>query len=559
MIRQFTKMLTGEVRGMHNAAYLLGMFALMSASLAFLRDRFLAHTFGASLSLDVYYAAFRIPDLIFIMIASLVSAYVLIPEFTKRSRENQGSYIESIMVYFSVTIVAVSALAYVYAPEILSAFFPQLIEQAGMETLLLMTRIMLLQPMLLGASNILATIIQVRGRYVIYALSPLFYNLGIILGIAILYPIWGLAGLAWGVVLGALLHFLVALPSVLSDGFFVKLPRLESVNTYIRTLAISLPRTLALSANHLILFAFIALAGTLSVGSITVFTFAFNLQSVPVSIIGISYSVAAFPILAASYAAGRKEEFVGYIRQAMRHIIFWMIPAAGLLIVLRAQVVRVILGSGAFDWGDTRLTAAVFAILVVALVAQALMPLLARGYYATGRSWTPFFVNLVAAVFAVALAHWLVKVFEAGGFVRTFIEVLLRVSDVPGTEVLALPLAFASASILSLVTLAILFEIQFKGLLNGMSRILWESTAAAGIGGAVAYATLNAIGGFTEATTFLLVFLQGALAGIAGLLAVIATYILLRSRELQEVYKSIVLRVNRKQVVRTLSTEDELS
>lgn len=544
---------------MHSAAYILGTFTILSAILAFLRDRLLAHTFGAGLSLDLYYAAFRVPDLIFVMVASLVSAYVLIPEFIRRSESQRAEYIETIMTYFSVVIVAVSAIAYMVAPWILENLFPTLVAQSGGGELLLMTRIMLLQPILLGFSNILATIIQARGRYVIYALSPLFYNFGIILGVLFLYPLFGLVGLAWGVVLGGFMHAMTAVPSVLADGFFARPLRIGNVGVFISTMKTSFPRTLALSANHLVLFVFIAIAGTLSAGSITVFSFAFNLQSVPIAIIGISYSVAAFPILAAAYAAGRHDEFAGYIRQAMRHIIFWMVPATALVIVLRAQIVRVILGSGAFDWSDTRLTAAVFALFALALSTQAAMPLLARAYYATGRSWVPFWVNGFAAVGAAIMGYVLVKIFIQGGPSLVFTEKLLRVSEVPGTEVLALPLAYAIASIFATLTLVYLFDREFGGLWSGLSRVFRESIIAAIAGGAVAYGVLNLVGGLGEATTFTLVLLHGFVAGCAGIGAIVIAYMVMRSNELREVYTALVARVRPQEASVALSAEDELS
>jgi putative peptidoglycan lipid II flippase len=558
MIRRFSQIVTGEIRGMHNAAYLLGGFTLLSSLLAFMRDRILAHTFGAGLSLDIYNAAFRLPDLIFVTVASLVSAYVLIPEFTRRQGKERVLYMETITAWFFILIALVGIIAFVLAPWILKLVFPELASGENGGTLLVMARIMLLQPIFLGFSNILATITQAQKRYVIFALSPLFYNLGIIIGVVVLYPFLGLTGLAWGVVIGAVMHVAVPLPTILRDGFFVRIPRLGSFSTFFRTIAISLPRTLALSANQIVLFALIAIAGTLSVGSITVFTFAFNLQAVPVAIIGISYSVAAFPALAALYAAGKRDEFVRQVRQAARHVIFWTIPMMGLVIVLRAHIVRVILGSGHFDWADTRLTAAAFALFACALTANALMPLLVRGYYATGRSWVPFIVNLVAACGAVALGYLWSHVFLQGGIVRDFLESLLRVSDVPGTEVLALPLAYAAGSIIGTLVLIVLFERTFGGFIKGVAKVTLEAIVAAAAGGAAVYTTLVLLGGLTDTTTLPLILLHGFLSGLIGLCAVIASYYFLGSQELFEMHQALQSRFVPKSRI-FVSTEDELA
>ena len=558
MMQRLAQLVQGEIRGLHNAAYILGLFAVLSSLLGFFRDRLLAYVFGAGAQLDIYYAAFRLPDFIFVMVASLVSAYVLIPEFVKRSDKERAVYIETVMFWFSVFIALASVLAFYAAPYLLQLTFPSLWSGVYGDELLLMTRIMLLQPALLGCSNIVMAVIQAKNRYVLFALSPLLYNIGIIVGIVALYPIVGLSGLAWGVVLGALLHVLIPLPSVLSDGFFRNTFRIHHPALFFRTILISLPRTFALSANQVVFFVLVALAGTLSVGSIAIFTLAFNLQSVPLAVIGVSYSVAAFPTLVAMYSAGKRQEFVLQMSLAARHVIFWTLPMIGLIIVLRAHIVRIILGSGSFDWSDTRLTAAALALFAVAITAHALMSLLARAYYATGRSWTPFFVNIGAGCVAIFSAYVWTGVLGAPGELHKFLETVLRVSGVPGTEVLALPLAYAFGAIVGTVALAILFEIEFGGFLKKVARVFCEGLLASLVGGAAAYGVLTTLGGVSEATTLPLLIAHGFLAGSAGVTAVVLTYMLTGSRELLEMRQALQKRfVARSRIVS--SVEDEIA
>src|SRR3989338_9630288 len=141
-----------EVRGLHEAAYLLGVFALLSQLLALLRDRLLAYHFGAGETLDIYYAAFRIPDLIFVSIASLVSLYVLIPFLSDqtRSKEEQRLFLDRITSFFTVCVVAISVVAFIAAPALLQALFPGLASPGESSELVLLTRILLLQPIFLG-------------------------------------------------------------------------------------------------------------------------------------------------------------------------------------------------------------------------------------------------------------------------------------------------------------------------------------------------------------------------------------------------------------------------
>src|SRR3989344_1535254 len=247
---QALRFLSYEARTLERAVSILAASALLSSLLALLRDRLFAHTFGAGAELDIYYAAFRIPDLLFVAVGALVSVYILIPELAKRGDEEQKRYIDTVVVGFSLLAVFSSFLAAIFAPAILEMLFPSLVEGGYKASLTALTRIMLLQPILLLLSNIRAAITQVRARYGLYALSPILYNIGIIVGVLVLYPLWGLTGLAWGVVFGAFLHFGIQLPSILSDGFFHKLPTSIDIAALVRTASISIPRALTLSLNQ---------------------------------------------------------------------------------------------------------------------------------------------------------------------------------------------------------------------------------------------------------------------------------------------------------------------
>src|SRR3989338_8854098 len=327
MVRAFLSAMGVEVRGMHQAAYLLALFALLSQLLALVRDRLLAASFGAGPTLDVYYAAFRVPDLLFATVASLLSLYALLPVLSKLEEEGGGR-------------------TAAFIGRTLGMFFAAMAVIAGV----------LLQPILLGASNILASLTQLRHRFLLYSVSPLLYNVGIIIGIIALYPRLGVAGLAWGVVLGALMHVGLQVPFYTRERAqaAAPMPLGEAWRKTRAVLALSLPRTAALGAGQLSLLALTFMASFLAAGSIAVFTFAFNLFSVPLAIIGVSYSVAAFPTLSRLHAAGEHSEFLRHIEAALRHMLFWTIPATVFVIVLRAQLVRTILGSGAFDWEATR-------------------------------------------------------------------------------------------------------------------------------------------------------------------------------------------------------------
>ena len=542
MMRETLRFLTAPVRGLHSAVYILAAFAVLSSLLALLRDRLCAHFFGAGTELDIYYAAFRIPDLLFVAIGSLVSVYILIPELSKRSLLERRTYIDTVVVGFSILAVLSAVVAAIFAPKLLALLFPQFAGSGSLSTVVLLTRIMLLQPILLGLSNILAALTQTAHRYVLYSLSPFLYNLGIILGLVVLYPQMGLAGLAWGVVLGAALHLGIQVPSAVGDGYFHALPLLREKKALMRTALISIPRALTLSMNQLAFLALLVLAGMLSSGSIAVFVFGYNLMSVPLSIIGASYSVAAFPTLASALSRGSKDDFIQYVGIAARYILFWSLPATALAIVLRAHLVRVVLGSGAFDWTDTRLTAAVFAILSLTLAAQGLMLLLARAYYAAGRTFVPFIVATFSAVGTLALGVGLLRAFEYPHVVH-FADRLMRLESVPGTSIIALAVAFALTSIVATLTLALLFERRFGGFFGHIARTMWQAGAASLGAGMAAYLVLAALGPLTLFSTVLSVFSKGFAAGLAGIATAAFVYALTRNREYRETITAIRARL----------------
>lgn len=528
------RFLSYEVRGLHTAVYVIALSSLLSSLLALLRDRLLAHEFGASTTLDIYYAAFRIPDLIFVGAGALVSVYILIPELTRRGSDEQREYVDTVLIGFSLIAVVVSVIAALFAPAILATLFPEIAAAGHLTALVTLTRLMLLQPIFLGLSNIFGAITQIRQRYALYALSPLLYNVGIICGVLVFYPMWGLTGLALGVVFGAFMHVGIQLPSVFADGFFHAVPTRFKGQAFLQTVLISVPRALALSMNQVSFIGLTVLAGMLVPGSIAVFMFAFNLQAVPVAIIGASYSVAAFPILAAALSRGDRSFFIEHIANAARLVVFWSLPATALIIVLRAHIVRVVLGSGAFDWTDTRLTAAVLGLLALSLTAQGITFLLVRGYYAAGRTFAPFFVALGSALATVALGALLLGVFQ-NTFVLELAQGLLRVVGVPGSTILALAFASASISILSTIVLVAHFEHRFTGFLSRVWRA-WVQSALAALGaGCGAYGVLVAIGPITLFSTTASIFVRGFAAGVFGIIVAGLVYALLRSREFAEI------------------------
>ena len=543
MVKKFLAFFHSDVRGLHEAAYLLGAFAFLSQVLALLRDRLFASLFGAGALLDSYYAAFRIPDLILVIGASVVSASILIPflvEKMDKSEDGGKGFVDAIFSAFFTGIVFVSAIAFFLTPFLIKLFFPTVsISSEFFSNTVLLTRIILLQPIFLGISNLFGSIVQARRRFFVYAVSPLLYNIGIIGGVAFLYPVMGISGLAWGVVAGAFLHLAVQIPLVASAGLLPRPTLHWRIAELRQVVLISLPRSVALGASNIVTLVLFSIASSIGAGSIAIFTLAWNLQSVPLSIVGVSYSLAAFPTLVRLFSKNGNGEFLGAVSESFKHIVFWSFPAATLFIVLRAQIVRVVLGAGAFSWTDTRLTAAALALFAASIVAQGIILLFVRAHYAAGETSRPFWANILSGALTIALGYGLAEWFVQDSSFRFFIEALLRVTDVAGTPALALPLAYSLGALANLALLWWMFSRRHGGLWAHVRRPLGESFSASVIAGAIAYAGLNFFDNFLDLQKVSGIFLQGLFAGILGITSWALVLYALKSREIASAWATV--------------------
>jgi putative peptidoglycan lipid II flippase len=533
MVGRILSVLSREIRGLHEAAYVLAAFALLSQVLALIRDRTFAHYFGAGPDLDVYFAAFRIPDLVFAFLTLFVSTFALVPLLAKYDEDERGSLLGSLLSVFGIAAVCVSVVLFFLLPYLTPHLIPGFTSVQEAQTILL-GRIMLLQPLLLGLSSIASALVQVSRRFLLLALAPIFYNVGIIVGAVVLYPLIGLEGLAWGVVLGALLHLAIqSIPLVTNPSLVLR--RGMNLSELVRdVITPSLPRSMALMANQSLLVAYASLASLAAVGAVSALSFAYNLQSVPLTVIAVSYAAALFPALSALHARDDFEGFQKEVWTTVRHIVFWLLPATALFIVLRAHMVRVVLGSGAFSWDDTRLTAALLAVFAVSLVGQSLILVFSRAYYAAGKTAIPILLNVGGAVVAGVVGYVLVVFVSGFPLLRYFVESLLRVGDVPGTTVLMIPVAYSAVMLLVAFIFACLFARTF-GYDRRVGASFGISFCASIIAATAAYFSLQAFGPLLPTNTFLGIFAQGAVAGTVGVLAWLAVLALLKSQELTDV------------------------
>ena len=567
MVKKIFSLFGKEIAGLHQAAYLLAIATVASQILALVRDKLLAYYFGAGHLLDLYYAAFRFPDIIYATIASTVAASVLVPFLIKKCKNevDENASIESVersqarhfidhtFSVFFLAIVVMCGIVFIFMPFLVPRLLPGFANDPSLPMLITASRIMLLSPILLGISNFLASVTQMYNRFLIYAISPLLYNLGIIFGTIFLYPHFGLYGLVWGVIIGAALHMGLQIPFVASRRLLPRFVFPIDWKEIREVVLISFPRTLTLSSNEIAEFFLIAFASLMGAGAVSIFNFSFNLQSVPLAIIGVSYSSAAFPTLAKLYESHDIKRYVDYMATSARHVIFWSMPVTVLFIVLRAQIVRVILGAGQFSWADTRLTAAMLALFTISVVGQSLILLFVRAYYAEGKTRRPLLVNVISAAAIVIFAFVFKILFAAHPDFAAFIESLFKVNGLDGSLVLTLSLAYSLGILLNTYLHWHMFHTDYGGWKGGFTPVvfktLFHSLGASIIGGYAAFWGLRIF-----ATTFNLqkiigIFMQGFLAGIIGIIVWIFVLYLLHNPELAEVWKALHGRIFKAKVV----------
>lgn len=426
----------GKFESITGAAIVISIAGFLSRILGMVRDRVLAGEFGAGAALDMYYAAFRVPDLIYnIVIFGAISAG-FIPIFTsliknkeqsknetdlKSNEDNQLAWnlMSNVINVFSVFLIIATVILFIYAKPFVKWLSPGFtLQQINITTTL--TKIMFFSPILLGLSGIVGGALQSFKRFFVFSLAPIMYNVGIIIGAWLFVDWWGIYGLAWGVVLGALLHLLVQLPVVHRLGYRYRFIFNWRDRHMLEIMKLMVPRILGLVTTQINLIVITIFGSMVASGSIAIFNLANNLQSLPVGLIGVAFAVAAFPTLSGLYANKDNKSFNSVLSHSARMILFTIIPITVLFLVLRLEIVRLVLGVGRFNWHDTQLTANALGMLTVSLFAQALIPLLARAFFARHNTWMPLVAGISGAIVNLILAWQLTPIFDLNGLTLAF-------------------------------------------------------------------------------------------------------------------------------------------
>lgn len=384
-------------------ALLLSVLTLGSYVVGLARDRVLARTFGAGSDLDVYNAALVIPELVLdvLVLAGLTAAFVPVLLRTERDDPTRGLAFARTVISASALIMAVATMVLlVVAPWTVGLVAPGFDEvQAGRYVVLF--RQMCLTSLLFAVSFALGELLVARQRFLAYGVAPLLYNLGIVLGALLLAPSMGIEGVAVGTLVGASLHLTIRVAGVIRTGFRYRPMSAVRTPEFRELVRLSVPRALAQPIEAVTFLFFTRAASEMAAGSVSSVSFARNFQSVPVSLIGIAFSVAAFPVLSRVAAEGDRRLFGRLVRDNVL-LVGALSALAGVALAIVAEVaIETLLGGAAFDAQDVAMTATLLVAFAASVPLESLTHVLARSVYATRHTVLPVVASLVGLVVIV--------------------------------------------------------------------------------------------------------------------------------------------------------------
>ncbi len=481
---------------------IIAVFSLVAKILGLVRDAVFSHQFGTTLTVDAYFAAFRIPDFIYNLLILGTFSVAFIPVFSEylhKGKEQANRLASSIINVTLLMMLALTGLAFIFVDPLVRTIAPGFEGEAFALTKLF-TRIFLLSPFFLTLSSIVSSMLNTYKRFALVAIAPVVYNLSIIGGALWLYPHYGPKGLAYGVVVGAFLHFAIQVPQVFRAGFSYSFRIVSSDEGFRKFWKLYWPRIFSMGTEQVTAVIATVFGSFLGGGALAAFYYSNNLQAVFLGIFAVSFAIAVFPLLSDLHNQKNETGFKDVLAKTTVQILFFIIPLSLLLLVLRAQVVRLVLGIGEsteFTFSDTRIVAESLGLFSISLFAQSLLPLFTRAFYAMQNTVTPVVIGFITIAVNLGLTYYLTAKIGIAG----------------------MALAYSITCVIHLVILMMelhrrLGSIHDEYLIISSLKIIIASLVAGG----TAFVSLYMIAPWVNMSTYLGVLLQGAGAGIIGVL-----------------------------------------
>jgi len=416
------------------SAALIGIAFILSRLLGVAREIILGYQFGTSGEYDAYVAAFRVPDLLFlvIMAGSFGSAFIPIFGGMLVRGDRRGAWrLASAVINLSVlTTIAFALVCMVLAEPLVRYVVAPGLSSENRQICVDTMRVLLLSPILLGLGIAAKGILEAHHRFGLAALAPLVYNAAIIGGALALGPSLGVYGVATGVLIGALGHFVIQIPGLIHAGirytprFSLRTEGLSQVGRLL------LPRVIGQAAFQLNFIAVQYFASDAGEGRVSALNYAWQLMMLPHGVIALSISTVIFPTMAQLFSQGKTDELQATFGRALRPLLFLSVPAAVGLFTFRTAIVQTLFQRGEFDAASTRMVGEALVFLGLGLVFYAVVEILTRAFYAMHDTRTPVIAAVVIIVLNVALAAILVGPLDLGGLalaltVTTGIEALI--------------------------------------------------------------------------------------------------------------------------------------
>lgn len=398
-----------------SAALVLMAMVFASRILGLIRDRMLAARFGPD-ELGVYFAAFRLPNLLFeiLVMGALTSAFI--PVFTKylaQENEEAAWKLSATVINICTAILVVISLpviiwAHAFSRMLAPGFSPSEIDRMAQFTQFMI--IFQVFPLLIG--NFLTGILQSYNMFLAPAAAPVIYNVGIIASIILFSPAFGIWAPVFGVGIGAILFMVIQLPPLFTLGYRHKW-EFDFSHKGVREVGkLMLPRALGLGVAQIDTTVDLVLSTLLGARMVTVFYFAQHLQQLPIGLFGATIAQAAFPLLSIASAKNDHEQFRKTLISAVNQVTFFVMPISALFIVLRIPIVRLVFGASKFDWSATVLTGMTLSMFSVSLSAQAASQILTRGFYALYDSMAPVTIGVGTILLNTLLSVLFVSYFH---------------------------------------------------------------------------------------------------------------------------------------------------
>lgn len=541
------KILNSKARTITLAAVIVGLSTLVSGLLGVLKMRLLAGKFDVGFTLDSYFAAFRIPDLISATIITGGIIVSFLPLFSQnfQKKEDRAWDLANNMINISfIFLVVISIFTWIFAPQLVSVIAPGF-SGAQKELTINLARIMFVSPIIFAISAIFSGILQHFDRFFAYAIAPILYNVGIIFGILFLADFFQepICGVAWGVVIGALMHLGIQILPAVSSGYRYRFRFKLKDPEFAKVIKLIGPRMISQASSQLNLIVITAIGSLLTAGSIALFNFANNLYLFPVAIIGTSFATAAFPSFSRSLANGDMKRFIDDFFSTVRQILFIMIPASAMIFILRAQIVRLTLGTGEFGWTETRLTAATLGIFTLAMIFASLLPLIVRVFFSFQDTKTPAIISVVSIGFNIALSFLFISLLNKDTIFHQFALSSLKLSGIEDIRIIGLAAALSIATFFQFIFLSHFLRKKIDSFpLKKIGISLVKTITGTIVMALVTYISLRVAVFFVQLTTFKAVFIQLALASSLGVFTYLATLYLLDSDELKALLRQLNLR-----------------